>query len=136
MIKIIDSDRPGYEKKMKNYDQDFYLDGKGRWYDTSNMSVGTGENQLLTNLYQAITLKKPYKKREGRLEILEVIIQNIMNNRHISLNGISYLPKDKLQEIMEAIDDDCPYFWRINYKKESYKTIKKDIKKALEEIKK
>ena len=88
------------------------------------MLVGTGENQLLSNLYQAITLEKPCKKRGERSEILEAIIQNIMNNRRINLNGISYLPRDKLQEIMEAIDDDCPYFWRINYKKESYKTIK------------
>ncbi|MCK4335155.1 MAG: hypothetical protein KAW40_00345 [Candidatus Aenigmarchaeota archaeon] len=134
MIKIIDSDISGYEKRMKNYNQDFYLDSKGRWYDTSNMSVGTGENQLLTNLYQVVTLKKPCEKRGEKLEMLEVIIRNIMNNRRISLNGISYLPRDKLQEIMEAINDDCPYFWRMNYKKESYRTIKKDIKQALNGI--
>ena len=130
MISVSKYEKPGYEWELNNYDEVFYRDSKKNWATLGGSYVGSAEDQLLTDLLIASVSRRRLKKQR-RMPILQSIIKNMLDNRAIELNGIHYLPKEKLQEIERAIENDCPDFWRINYGKKSNKTRKGDIKQAL-----
>lgn len=132
-IIITESDKKYYGSMMINYKEVFYLEkDTGLWYNDLTASVSSGENQLLSRIYKAATYRKPIESKSEIDDMLGAVVQNIIKNGRVQLNGTSYiLPTEKLKQIIKAIDDDVPNFWRINFKGSSIKRLKKYIKDAI-----